>query len=66
MQIIGGGCRYPVAAHAELIGIKLFLELCRTNLNTIKLKKIKQETSLDNVWEVAKTVAKQMLEEKFD
>ena len=61
MQIIGGGCRYPVAAHAEILSDKVIFRALSYKPEYNKLKKIKQETTLENVWDVAENVAKQML-----
>ncbi len=65
MQIIGGGCRYPVAAHAEILKDKVIFRALSYKPEYNELKKIKQETTLENVWEVAENVAKQMLDEKM-
>ena len=61
MQFIGGGCRYPVAAHAEILSDKVIFRALSYKPEYNKLKKIKQETTLENVWDVAENVAKQML-----
>ena len=63
MQIIGGGCRYPVAAHAEILSDKVIFRALSHKPEYNEIKKIKQETTLENVWEVAENVAKQMLDE---
>ncbi|MBN2637193.1 MAG: hydroxymethylbilane synthase [Prolixibacteraceae bacterium] len=65
MQIIGGGCRYPLAAHAEILPDKVIFRALSYKPEFNEMKRIKQETSLDNVWGVAENVAKQMLEEKI-
>ena len=64
MEIIGGGCRYPGAAHAEILSDKVIFRALSYKPEFDKLKKIKQETSIKNVWEVAEAVAKQMLDKK--
>lgn len=62
MQIIGGGCRYPVAAHAEILPDKVIFRALSYKPEYNELKKIKQKTTIENVWEVAEVVAKQMLD----
>jgi hydroxymethylbilane synthase len=63
MQLIGGGCRYPVAAHAEILKDKVIFRALSYKPEFDRLKKIKQETTLENVWEVAESVAEQILDE---
>ena len=65
MQIIGGGCRYPVAAHAEILPDKIIFRALSYKPEYDRLKKIKQETTFENVFEVAEAVAKQMLNENI-
>ena len=61
MQIIGGGCRYPVAAHAEILGDKVIFRAVAYKPDFKKIKKMEKETSLDNLLEVAENTAKKML-----
>jgi hydroxymethylbilane synthase len=61
MQIIGGGCKYPVGANAEIFPDKVIFRAVAFKPEFGKLKKIKVETSLENLFEVAENTARKML-----
>ncbi len=56
----------PVAAHAEILPDKVIFRALSYKPEYNELKKIKQETTLENVWDVAENVAKQMLDVKIE
>lgn len=64
MQVIGGGCRYPVAAHAEIIGDKVIFRAIAHKPNFKALKKIEVETTLEHLLEVAEKSALEMLKKQ--
>lgn len=64
MQIIGGGCKYPVGAHAEVFHDKVVFRAMAYKPEFSELKKMKIETSLENLFEVAENTARMMLSEK--
>jgi hydroxymethylbilane synthase len=61
MQVIGGGCRYPVAAHAEILNDKVILRAIAHKPQFTELKKIKVETTLKELYAVAEQTANDML-----
>lgn len=61
MQVIGGGCRYPVAAHVEIYKSKAIFRAIALKPGFNKLKKVKHETTLKNIFEVAEQIASEML-----
>jgi len=61
MQVIGGGCRYPVAAHAEILADKVIFRAIAHKPEFTALKKIKITTSLSELYATAELCARQLL-----
>ncbi len=64
MQIIGGGCKYPVGANAEILPDKVIFRSMAYKPEFSALKKIQVETTIENLLEVAENAARKMLLEK--
>lgn len=61
MQIIGGGCKYPVGAHAEVFDDKVIFRAMAFKPEFKHLKKVKIETTLEELFQVAENAAGKML-----
>jgi len=61
MQIIGGGCRFPVAAHAEIRASEIIFRGIAYKPGFEKLEKIKIKTTENDLLERAEEVAKQII-----
>lgn len=61
MQVIGGGCRYPVAAHAEILASKVIFRAIANKPQFTQLKKVEKETNMDDLMAVAEQAALDML-----
>jgi len=61
MHEIGGGCRFPVAAHAEITANGIIFRGIAFKPGFNKLKKIKIETTENELFEMARSEAKQII-----
>lgn len=61
MQIIGGGCRFPVAAHAEIVKNKVTFRAIAHKPEWEKLEKVQVETTLMELFESAENVANKIM-----
>ena len=61
MQIIGGGCRFPVAAHSEIRPDEIIFRAIAFKPGFEKLEKIKIDTNESDLLEMASFEAKQII-----
>lgn len=61
MEIIGGGCRFPVAAHADICGEKVTFRAIAHKPHWTKLEKVKEKFSLVELFENSELIAQQIL-----
>lgn len=61
MQIIGGGCRFPVAAHAEICGENIIFRGIAHKPHWAKLEKVKVETTKATLIGSAEIIAKEII-----
>lgn len=64
MQIIGGGCRFPVAAYAEICGENVIFRGIAHKPEWMKLEKVKVETTKTNLFESVETIANKILNQQ--
>jgi len=62
MEIIGGGCRFPVAAHAELKDDKVVFRAIAHKPHWVELEKITMEFQPEHLYNNVETVARQILQ----
>ena len=63
MITIGGGCKYPLAAYAEINGVLINLSAMTGNLNPFKIHRISNQSTIINAEELGKTLAERMITE---
>lgn len=63
MKEVEGGCKFPLAAYAKVNDNKVELDILAGQLSTGQFIRKKNETTIENAFDMAKQMANQLLEE---